>query len=122
MLDDSHFSEIQKIIADKVIGFDNYIYEENIKKLKNRLFEMIEKISNLRNNETAKINGFLNIYDEFESNCYNAKEEYIHSIRQLGYHAASDAFAGVKNELFDIIERDRGKTKPKTIQQYFDDH
>lgn len=122
MIDDSHFSEIQKIIADKVIGFDGYIYDENIKKLKNRLFEMIEKINNLRNNENAKIKGFLSIYDDFESNCYNAKEDYIQSIRQLGYHAASDAFSGVKEELFHMIERDRGKLKPKKIQQYFDDN
>ena len=122
MIEDSRFSEIQKIISDKVIGFDDYIYDENIKKLKNRLFETIEKISNLRNNETAKIKGFLSIYDDFKSNCYNAKEEYIQSIRQLGYHAASDAFSSVKGELFKMIEQERGKTKPKEIQQYFDDH
>lgn len=122
MLEDSHFSEIQKIITDKVIGFDKYIYDENIKKLKNRLFEMIEKISMLKKDETVKIKGFLRIYDDFESNCYNAKEEYIQSVRHLGYHAASDAFSGVKEELFHMIEQDRGKTKPQKIQQYFDDH
>ncbi len=122
MLEDSRFSEIQKIITDKVIGFDEYIYSENIKKLKNRLLEMIDKISTMKENETRKINSFIGIYDEFKSNCYNAKEEYIQSLKQLGYHAASDAFFNVKDELFRMIEQDRGKTKPQKIQQYFDDN
>lgn len=121
MLEDSHFSEIQKIIFDKVDGFDDYIYSENIKKLKNRLFEMIEKISKLKEEETRKINGFIGIYDDFKSNCYSAKEDYIQSLRHIGHHAASDAFSDVKKDLFNMIEQDRGKTKPQKIQQCFDE-
>lgn len=122
MLRDSNISDVQNVISERLYGFDKYIYDENIKKLKNRLREMIERISELKTEESRKIKGFCKSYDDFSDNCYDAKEEYIQSIRQLGYHAASDAFSDVKEELFYMIERDGGKTKAKTIQQYFDDH
>ncbi|MDE6595638.1 MAG: hypothetical protein K2K44_06485, partial [Oscillospiraceae bacterium] len=122
MLKDSNISEIQEIISEKAMGFEDYIYDENIKKLKSRLSEMIDRISELKKSESAKIGRFMGICNEFDSNCYNAKEDYIQSLRHIGHNAASDAFSGVKEDLFGMIERDGGKTKPKEIQRYFDEH
>lgn len=120
--EDSHMGLVQEIIDDKVGNFEDYIYSENIKKLKNRLHEMITRIDNLKFIEIGKIKGFIKIYNEFESNCYNAKEDYIHTISHLGYNAAVDAFADVKAELFQMVEEDKGKTDSKKIQKYFDTH
>lgn len=119
---DSHICLVQDIIDDKVGNFETYIYSENIKKLKNRLHEMIVKIDELKIVEVGKIKGFIRIYDEFESNCYNAKEDYIQAISHLGYNAAADAFADVKTELFQMVEANKGKTDSKRIQSYFDSH
>lgn len=122
MIKDSGISQIRDIIDDKTYGFDKYIYDENIKKLRNRLFEMIERISALNTKESKKIKNFIGLYDEFDDKCRNAKDVYIHSMSQIGYHAASDAFNDVKNELFDIIEKSEGKPTSGTVQQYFDDN
>lgn len=122
LLNDSGIASIQTIIKHKVRNFDKDIYDENIKKLKKRLHDMIKKIENLNDSESTKIRGFINTYDEFESNCYNAKEDYIRSIRHIGYNAALDSFSDVKDDLFQMIEKDKGKTKPEKIQQYFDEN
>ena len=120
--EDSNMGLVQDIIDDKVGNFEDYVYSENIKKLKNRLHEMITRIDNLKFIEIGKIKGFIKIYSEFESNCYNAKEDYIHALSHLGYNAAVDAFADVKAELFQMLEEDKGKTNSKKIQKYFDIH
>ena len=120
--EDSHIGLVKDIIEDKVENFEAYIYTENIKKLKNRLLEMITKIDNLRIVEIGKIKGFINIYNEFESNCFNAKEDYIYTINHIGYNATTDAFINVKAELFQMIEEDKGKTNAVKIQEYFDMH
>ena len=120
--EDSHIGLIQDIINDKVGNFETYIYTENIKKLKNRLHEMITKIDELRYVEVGKIKGFISIYSEFQSNCFNAKEDYIYTINHIGYNAAYDAFADVKEELFKMVEDDNGKIDSYKIQEYFDTH
>lgn len=120
--EDSHIGLVQDIIEDKVENFETYIYTENIKKLKNRLHEMITKIDDLRIVEVQKIKGFINVYTEFESNCFNAKEDYIYTIKHIGYNVATDAFANVKDELFIMVEEDKGKTDSNKIQKYFDTH
>lgn len=119
---DSRIDQIQDIISDKVENFESYIYEENIKKLKNRLNEMITKIDELKYVETKKIKGFIKVYNEFEANCYNAKEDFIQTVSHIGYNAVSDAFVDVKENLFQIIEDDKGKTDAKKMQSYFDNH
>ena len=120
--EDSHIGLVQDIIDDKVGNFETYIYAENIKKLKNRIHEMIIRIDKLRFIEIEKIKGFIEIYSEFESNCYNAKEDYIQTISHIGYNTATDAFAEVKAKLFQMVEEDKGKTDSKKIQKYFDTH
>ena len=122
MTKESRVLSVRDIINEKIENFDDYIYEENVKKLKNRLRKMTEKIEELRNVEIAKIKGFIRTYNEFESNCYNAKEDFIQNIRHVGYNATADAFATVKEALFEIIERDKGKTDSKIIQAYFEFH
>ncbi len=117
---DGRIALIKDIIIDKVDNLDRYIYNENIKKLRSRLEKMHSKIDELTRIETKKIKGFKTIYDEFISNCYNAKEDFIQTMRHIGYNAASDAFADVKSELFQMVETDKGKTKSSDIQSYFD--
>ena len=93
------------------------VHWKNIKKLKNRLYEMITKIDDLKTSEISKIKGFIKVYNEFESNCYNAKEDFIQTMSHVGFNAASDAFSDVKAELFQMIETDKGKTDFKKIQR-----
>ena len=118
--EDSRIGLVQEIINDKVSHFEENIYLENIKKLNNRLQEMILKIDSLKSVEIRKIKGFIECYDDFESNCYNAKEDYIQTISHIGYSAASDAFANIKETLFGMIEDSEGKISAKEIQEYFD--
>ncbi len=120
--EDSHIGLVQDSNDDKVDNYEKNIYVENVKKLKNRMHEMISRIEKLRDVETEKIKGFINIYSEFEQNCLNSKEDYIHTISQIGYNAATDAFADVKAELFQMVEENKGKTDSKKIQGYFDRH
>ena len=122
LIEDSHIGLVQDIITDKIENFESYIYDENIKKLKNRLHEMIIKIDTLKEVETTKIKGFITIYNEFESNCKNAKEDFIQTMNHVGYNAAVDGFADVKAELFQMIETEKGKTDSKKIQRYFEHH
>ncbi len=89
---------------------------ENLKKLRNRMSEMLSKITILKTSEVRKIDGFINIYNEFEDCCYNAKEDFIRTMRHVASNAATDAFYDLMNKLFDKIERDEGKTKSKEIQ------
>lgn len=120
MIKESHITEIDDIIKDKVEKFDNYIYEENVKKLKNRLDELIKKIEDLKCVEGRKIKAFIRLYNEFDSNCYNAKEDFIHCIRHVGYNAVEGEFLDVEEELYEMIERDGGKTSSSDIEDYFE--
>ncbi len=117
MLEDSHIMFLLETIEEKINSFDSDIVDENLKKLRNRMSEMLSKITILKNRELQKINGFIHIYDEFESNCYNAKEDFIRTMRHVANNAATDAFYDLMNELFDQIERDEGKTNSEEIQK-----
>lgn len=116
MLEDSHIALIRETIEKRIDGFGSEIEKENLKKLKNRMSEMLSKITVLKTREVRKIDGFINIYNEFESSCYNAKEDFIRTMRHVASNAATDAFYDLMNELFDKIEADAGKTKSKQIQ------
>ena len=122
MVKDGRIGTIVDTIKEKVDHFESYIYDENIKKLKSRLQLMCDKVEGLEKAEKIKIISFKNLYDEFESNCYNAKEDFIQTICHVGFNAASDAFADVKADLFQMVETQKGKTKDKDIQGYFDKH
>lgn len=119
---DGHIAIVQDTIAAKVNNVESYIYEENIKKLRSRLQKMQTKVEKLNTAESSKIRGFIQIYNEFESNCYNAKEDFIQAIRHVGYNAASDAFLDVKSDLFKMVETEKGKATTADIQGYFDVH
>lgn len=119
--EDAHIGLIKDIIDDKVDNFENDIYFENIKKLRNRLHEMIVRMDILKTNEIKKIHEFIGIYDEFDSNCINAKEDYIHTIKQLGSQAAVDGFIDIKEILFSKIEEEKGKTTAESIQNTFNE-
>lgn len=119
---DGHIAIVQDTIAAKVNNVESYIYEENIKKLRSRLQKMQTKVEKLNTAESSKIRGFIQIYNEFESNCYNAKEDFIQAIRHVGYNAASDAFLDVKSDLFKMVETEKGKATTADIQGYFDAH
>lgn len=116
MLEDSHIALICETIEKRIDGFDSEIEEENLKKLRNRMNDTLSKITVLKNREVRKIDGFINIYNEFESGCYNAKEDFIRTMRHVASNAATDAFYDLMNELFDKIEADAGKTRSKEIQ------
>ncbi len=116
MFEDSHIALIRETIEKRIDVFGSEIEEENLKKLKNRMSEMLSKITVLKTREVRKIDGFIKIYNEFESSCYNAKEDFIRTMRHVASNAATDAFYDLMNELFDKIEADAGKTKSKEIQ------
>lgn len=120
MKNDSHIDKISDVITEKVKNYNEYIYEENIKKLRNRLSEVTSKIEGIRKSEIQKIRGFYRIYDDFESNCYNAKEDFISEVNHISHNAVDNEFEKIKSELFERIEKDKGKTNASEIEAYFD--
>lgn len=116
MLEDSCLTLLLEAIEQKVISFESDIVEENLKKLKNRMNEMLSKIAVLKTREVKKIDGFINIYNEFGDSCYNAKEDFIQTMRHVALNAATDAFYDLMNELFDRIEQNAGKINSYEIQ------
>ena len=122
MLEDSHFLSLCKTIEDKADKYEEDIYNENLKKLSNRMKETIDRISFLKDKEETKINDFINTYNEFENNCYYAKEEFIGTMRRVGIDAATEAFDDLTNILFDRIEIDEGKTDRQVIQNIVDNY
>ena len=116
MLEDSHIRLLKNIIEKKVDSFDLDIMQENIKKLKNRMNEMILKISNLKKEEIKKLNAFINIYNEFNNRCYDAKNDFLRKMKHIASNIVTGAFNDLLNEIFDKIECDQGKTKPSEIQ------
>ena len=119
--EDAHIGLIKDIIDDKVDNFENDIYFENIKKLRNRLHEMIVRMDILKTNEIKKIHEFIGIYDEFDSNCINEKEDNIHTIKKLRTQAVVDGFIDIKEILFSKIEEEKGKTTAESIQNTFNE-
>lgn len=122
MIRDSHIEEISEIIFEKIDNFEDYIHMENIKKLKNRLSELIEKIGDLKEMQTSRVRGFCKLYDEFESNCCHAKEDFISGVNHIATKAVGDEFLEVRETLFKKIESDKGKTKPAELQAYFNEN
>lgn len=117
---DGRISIVQDVITDKVDNLESFIYEENIKKLRSRLHTMQVRVDNLYAAESVKIKGFIQLYNEFESNCFNAKEAFIQDIRHVAYNTAYDEFTDIQSELFQMVETHKGKTKASDIQRYFD--
>ena len=52
---------------------------------------MISRIEKLQKNEEGKIRRFMGVYDAFIANCYDAKEDYIQTIRHTLKHALAFA-------------------------------
>ena len=116
MLEDSHIPLLMNVIEKKIDSFDLEIMQENVKKLRNRMNEMMLKISNLKKEETKKLNGFINAYNEFTDRCCDAKNDFIRIMKHVASNTVSNAFYELMNEIFDKIECDQGKTKPSEIQ------
>ena len=119
---DSRISEVQNIIAQRVDRFDEYILEENIKKLKTRLSDIVSDIQTLSDREATKIRGFMREYDAFERNCTTAKEDFIHAINRIGRSEVATAFIPVLEELYTAIEKAEGKLSDSTVEQVFERH
>lgn len=122
MSGDSHIHEIQDIITQKVECFDEYIFEENLKKLEKRLSNMITDVDHLSNFEKEKIKKFLRDYEGFERNCANARDVCIQSINHIGRNLVEAAFEEVRGRIFDVIEEKKGKIRDDDIKDIFDQH
>ena len=120
MLYDSQFGHLKSIIDQKSCSFDSDIYYENIKKLRNRLREMIHTIEQLSNAEETKINGFIQTYYEFISNCETAKNDFRYTLKRIGDGVAENVFYDVRNELYYMIERKEGKMENSDVENYFE--
>ena len=119
---DSHIKDVQDIIVEKIEHFDEYILDENLKKLKTRLSDVIATVTVLKNNEKTKISNFLRDYDEFEKNCENAKDDFVQSIQRIGRNEVESAFFEVQEALFHEIELSEGKIKDSTVEYVFNQH
>ena len=117
MFEDSHITLLMETLENRIESFDSEIVEENLKKLKNRMKEMLSKITVLKTREIKKIDGFISAYKDFEANCYNAKEDYIRTMRHVAYNASTDAFYDLMNELFDRIEQYGGSITSREVQK-----
>ena len=122
MQSDSFISEVQDIITDKISRFDEYILEENLKKLRKRLSDILSDVTGLRDKEKSKIKSFIREYDTFEKNCEIAKEDFIQTIRRIGRLEVATAFSSVQEELFTEIENCKGKIKPAVIENIMSQH
>lgn len=116
---DSHISLVQDVIADKVDHFDEYIQEENLKKLKTRLSDMLADMSVLQENENKKIKDFLRDYETFERLCENARDDFVRDIGWIGRDVVEMAFLPVQDRLFSEIEQTGGKLKQSTVEMIF---
>ena len=119
MLRDSHLLAICETIENRIDNFESEIVEENIKKLKNRMSEMLVKVSELKAVERKKVDGFIDIYNEYEDHCFTAKEDYIRAIKIIPKEVTSDVteqFNDLANELFDKIEEYEGKPNQEEIK------
>lgn len=122
MQDDSGIYSIQNIIEEKIDHFDEYIFEENIKKLRTRLDDMISDVATLRDKEKAKIKAFLREYDTFEKKCEIAQIDFIHTISRIGRPEVAAAFGPVQEELFSAIEKCGGKMKRVPAEEILERH
>lgn len=122
MREDGSIHEVQNIIVEKIAHFDEYILEENLKKLRRRLQDILSDISGLRDKEKSKIKNFLREYDTFEQNCEIAKDDFIQTIKRIGRLEVATAFAEVQEELFTDIERCKGKINSSSIESILNNH
>lgn len=122
MLSDCAIHEVQSIIVDKITRFDEYILEENLKKLKMRLSDMLSDVTTLRENEKTKIKSFLREYDAFEKNCAIAKDDFIQTIKGIGRTEVVNAFVAVQEELFTEIEHNKGKIEAASVERILNKH
>lgn len=120
MLSDSNVERLHSIIEQKVHSFDSDIYNENIKKLRNRLTEMIQTIEKLSRIETEKLNGFIRTYSDFKINCCSARDDFIFTIRHLASNVVGYVFSDVQDDLFRMVEEKEGKLKDSNVEFYFE--
>ena len=119
---DSHVSDIQNVITDKVDHFDEYIQEENLKKLKSRLADMLSDMQKLKKEEAVKVQDFNKDYDSFESNCENARDAFIRSVGLIGRNVVEPAFHPVRDAIFTEIENTGGKMKSEDAERILNRH
>ncbi len=117
---ESHIELVEDVIARHIEHFDEYIIEENLKKLRVRLADTVSKVESLKKIESEKIKNFLSDYDDFERHCKNAKYDFTHTIQRIGRTEVESAFIGVREELFDAVEKNGGKIKKEQISEIFD--
>ena len=122
MKTDSRIQNVQNIIVQKIECFDEYIFEENIKKLKIRLRDMLAEVMQLKSCEEKKIRSFFRDYDSFEKNCTMAKDDFVHSIKMIGRNVVEKSFFTVREELFEAIEKKKGRIKSEEIATIFNRH
>lgn len=122
MRSDCAIRDVQSIIVEKITHFDEYILEENIKKLRKRLSDIISDITRLRATEKNKIKSFIREYDTFEKNCEIAKDNFIQTIQRIGRFEVATAFAEVQEELFTDIERCKGRINSSSVESILNKH
>lgn len=122
MRSDSRILGVQNIIEEKIEHFDEYILEENLKKLRTRLSDMLFEVTLLRDNEKVKIKNFLRDYDEFERRCGFARDDFFQAIRRIGRTEVADAFFQVQEELFCAVEEYGGEIDAEVIESIFSQH
>ena len=122
MREDSHISQVQDIITDKIDHFDEYIQEENLKKLRVRLSDMLSDVRVLQENENKKIKDFLRDYEMFQRNCETARDDGVRAIGLIGRDVVEAAFLPVQERLYTEIEQTGGKLKESAVEMIFAQH
>lgn len=116
MLESSRLSVLMNTIERKVDSYDKDIVEENIKKLKNRMSELLDTITTLKNNETRTIDGFIKIYDEFEINCTRARDIYLDTLSHIARNVVTESFYSLMEELYKKVDDKKGKVSQNEIK------
>jgi len=120
MLTDSNIACLERVIEQRATNFEHCIEEENIKKLRNRQQEMLEKISCLKTVESKKINGFIKVCFEYQDAITTAKDGCLSEIKHIGREAVEDAFNDLLAELFELVESNEG-VKAEVIHKRVED-
>lgn len=119
MVRDGRIGIVKEVIEQNVGNFDKLIYEENIKKLRNRFQTMYDDVEELKRTEKLKIDEFIQLCGDYETRCCYAKNDCVQKMNQIGYDVTRDAFEDVKSDLFRMIEENGGKIKEEDVQSYF---
>lgn len=124
MMSDSHIFLLTNTIEHYILNFEKTIYDENIKKLKSRLYSTLDSLDHLRRIEFKKYNEWKDNNNDLKNRCSDARYDFIDTIDQIGAKVVKSIFIEVETDLLDLV--DKGECSLKNVdiitKNYFEEH